>query len=143
MTARQERFCQEYAKTGNATLSAINSGYSEKTANEQGSRLLANASIQQRIRELQGEIKNQNIMDAREMQEMLTSIIRQESQEEVIVVEGLGEGCSEAVTKMKTPSQSDRIKAIQLLARMQGVLDSGNTVNISIPVFGGEDNLEE
>lgn len=143
MTARQERFCQEFAKTGNATLSAINAGYSEKTANEQGSRLLANVSIQERIRELQGEIKNQNIMDAREMQEHLTSIIRQESQEEVIVVEGCGDGISEAVTKTKTPSQSDRIKAIQLLARMQGVLDSGNTVNVLVPVFGGESDLEE
>jgi phage terminase small subunit len=143
MTARQERFCQEFAKTGNATLSAINAGYSEKTANEQGSRLLANVSVQERIRELQGEIKNQNIMDAREMQEHLTSIIRQESQEEVIVVEGCGDGVSEAVTKTKTPSQSDRIKAIQLLARMQGVLDSGNTVNVVVPVFGGESDLEE
>lgn len=143
MTARQERFCQEFAKTGNATLSAICAGYSEKTANEQGSRLLANVSVQERIRELQGEIKNQNIMDAREMQEMLTSIIRQESQEEVIVVEGCGDGVSEAVTKTKTPSQSDRIKAIQLLARMQGVLDSGNTVNVVVPVFGGESDLEE
>ena len=143
MTARQERFCQEFAKTGNATLSAINAGYSEKTANEEGSRLLANVSIQERIRELQGEIKNQNIMDAREMQEHLTSIIRQESQEEVIVVEGCGDGISEAVTKTKTPSQSDRIKAIQLLARMQGVLDSGNTVNVLVPLFGGESDLEE
>jgi len=143
MTARQERFCQEFAKTGNATLSAINAGYSEKTANEQGARLLANVSVKERIRELQGEIKNQNIMDAREMQEMLTSIIRQESQEEVIVVEGCGDGVSEAVTKTKTPSQSDRIKAIQLLARMQGVLDSGNTVNVVVPVFGGESDLEE
>ena len=77
------------------------------------------------------------------MQEILTSIIKQESQEEVIVVEGCGDGVSEAVTKRKTASQSDRIKAIQLLARMQGVLDSGNTVNIVVPVFGGEDNLEE
>lgn len=143
MTARQERFCQEFAKTGNGTLSAINAGYSEKTANEQASRLLTNVNIQERIKELQGEIKNQNIMDAREMQEVLTSIIKQESQEEVIVVEGCGDGVSEAVTKKKTPSQADRIKAIQLLARMQGVLDSGNTVNVVVPIFGGEDKLED
>lgn len=143
MTARQERFCQEFAKTGNATLSAISAGYSEKTAKQIGQRLLTNVDLMNRIRELQGEIKNKNIMDAREMQEVLTSIIKQESQEEVIVVEGCGDGVSEAVTKTKTPSQADRIKAIQLLARMQGVLDSGNTVNIVVPVFGGEDNLEE
>lgn len=143
MTARQERFCQEFAKTGNATLSAINAGYSEKTAKQIGQRLLTNVDLQTRVKELQGEIKNQNIMDAREMQEVLTSIIKQESQEEVIVVEGCGDGVSEAVTKTKTPSQADRIKAIQLLARMQGVLDSGNTVNVVVPIFGGEDKLED
>lgn len=143
MTARQERFCQEFAKTGNATLSAMNAGYSEDTARSQGQRLLTNVDIKNRIKELTGEIKNKNIMDAREMQEVLTSIIKQESQEEVIVVEGCGDGVSEAVTKKKTPSQADRIKAIQLLARMQGVLDSGNTVNVVVPIFGGEDRLEE
>ena len=143
MTARQERFCQEFAKTGNATLSAINAGYSEDTARSQGQRLLTNVDIKNRIKELTGEIKNQNIMDAREMQEVLTSIIKQESQEEVIVVEGCGDGVSEAVTKTKTPSQADRIKAIQLLARMQGVLDSGNTINVVVPIFGGEDNLAD
>ena len=53
------------------------------------------------------------------MQEVLTSIILKESEEEVIVVEGCGDGISEAVTKTKTASNQDRIRAIQLLARMQ------------------------
>lgn len=143
MTARQERFCQEFAKTGNATLSAKNAGYSEGSARQQGDRLLSNDDIQNRIKELTGEIKNQNILDAREMQEYLSAIIKQESEEEVIVVEGCGDGISEAVTKKKKPSQSDRIKAIQLLARMQGILDAGNTVNMVVPIFGGEDQLED
>lgn len=143
MTSRQERFCQEYTKTGNATISAVKAGYSEKTARSIGQRLLTNVDIMNRIKELQGEIKNENIMDARQMQEVLTSIIKQESTEEVIVVEGRGDGVSEAVTKTKTASQADRIKAIQLLAKMQGVLESGNTLNVVIPVFGGEDDLEE
>lgn len=143
MTARQERFCQEFAKTGNATLSAKNAGYAESSARQQGDRLLSNDDIQNRIKELTGEIKNQNILDAREMQEYLSAIIKQESEEEVIVVEGCGDGVSEAVTKLKKPSQSDRIKAIQLLARMQGILDAGNTVNMVVPIFGGEDQLED
>lgn len=143
MTERQERFCQEYSKLGNATQSAINAGYSEKTAYSCGQRLLKDAEIQQRIRELQGEIKNQNIIDARKMQEVLTSIILQESEEEVIVTELIGDGCSEAVKKKKKPSQSDRIKAINLLAKMQGVLDNSMTLNVVIPVFGGEEDLED
>lgn len=143
MTERQERFCQEYSKCGNATQSAISAGYSERTGYSQGQRLLKNAEIQQRIKELSGEIKNQNIMDARQMQEVLTSIIMQESDEEVIVVEGCGDGVSEAVTKKKKPSQSDRIKAIQTLARMQGVLDNSVTLNVVVPVYGGEEDLED
>lgn len=77
------------------------------------------------------------------MQEVLTSIILKESEEEVIVVEGCGDGISEAVTKTKTASNQDRIRAIQLLARMQGALDNTATVNVVLPVFGGEDDLEE
>lgn len=143
MTAKQKRFCEEFVKTGNATQSAINAGYSEKTANEQGARLLTKVSIKSYIRSLQDEIKNENILDATKMQEVLTSIILQESEEEVIVVEGCGDGMSEAVTKTKTASNTDRIKAIQLLARMQGALDNTATVNVVLPVFGGEDDLEE
>lgn len=143
MTERQERFCQEYSKLGNATQSAISAGYSEKSARAVSSRLLTNANVQERIRELQGEIKNRNIADAREMQEVLTSILRGESDEEVIVVEGCGDGISEAVTKKKKPSQSDKIKAMQLLARMQGVLDNSATLNVVIPVYGGDQDLED
>lgn len=49
---KQKRFCEEYLIDLNATQAAIRAGYSEKTANEQGARLLANASIQEHISEL-------------------------------------------------------------------------------------------
>ena len=143
MTKRQEMFCQEYVISGNGTQAAIKAGYSENTANEQAARLLAKVSIQDKIRALSEEIRTEKIIDARKMQEVLTSIILQESQEEVIVVEGCGDGVSEAVTKTKTASQSDRIKAIQLLARMQGALDNSATLNVVLPVFGGENELKD
>ena len=143
MTQRQERFCQEYVATGNATLSAINAGYSERSAKQVGQKLLTNHDLQMRIKELSGEVLNSKIADAREMQEHLSAIIRGESDEEVIVVEGCGDGFSEAVTKKKKPSQNDRIKAMQLLARMQGVLDNNQTINVVIPVYGGDQNLED
>ena len=46
LTAKQQRFCDEYLIDLNATQAAIRAGYSERTANEQGSRLLANVSVQ-------------------------------------------------------------------------------------------------
>ena len=45
ITPKQSRFVEEYIVDLNATQAAIRSGYSVRTANEQGARLLANASI--------------------------------------------------------------------------------------------------
>jgi phage terminase small subunit len=53
---RHERFCREYVIDHNGTQAAIRTGYSEKTANEQSSRLLTNANINKRIEELDGDV---------------------------------------------------------------------------------------
>ena len=55
MTDKQKRFCEEYMIDLNATQAAIRAGYSVKTANEQGARLLANVSVHQEIERLKAE----------------------------------------------------------------------------------------
>lgn len=45
MNARQTKFVQQYLLTGNATQAAISAGYSKRTAQVQGSRLLSNDMI--------------------------------------------------------------------------------------------------
>lgn len=45
LTPKQQRFVAEYLIDLNATQAAIRAGYSAKTANEQGARLLANVSV--------------------------------------------------------------------------------------------------
>lgn len=52
LTLKQEQFCQEYLVDLNATQAAIRAGYSADSANEQGSRLLANLKVASRVREL-------------------------------------------------------------------------------------------
>ena len=103
LNARQEKFCLEYAKCGNATESAKLAGYSEKTAKSIGQRLLTYVDIKNRLQELAKIAEDAKIADIKEMQQILTSIIRQEAEEEVIVVEGYGEGCSEAKIVTKKP----------------------------------------
>ena len=49
LTEKQKRFCDEYLIDLNATQSAIRAGYSKRTANEQGARLLAKVSVQEYI----------------------------------------------------------------------------------------------
>ena len=143
MTSKMKKFCLEYANSGNATKSAKLAGYSEKTAKSQGERLLRNPEVKAFLQKLADEMQSSKIASAREMQEVLTSIIRGEYEEEVIVVEGCGDGVSEAVTKRKKPSTKDVTQAVNTLAKMQGVLDNKASLNVLIPVFGGEEDLEE
>jgi phage terminase small subunit len=49
LTPKQERFVEEYLVDLNATKAAERAGYSARTANEQGARLLANVSVQEAI----------------------------------------------------------------------------------------------
>jgi len=49
LTAKQERFVTEYLADCNATQAAIRAGYSRKTAQAQGSRLLSNVMVKEAI----------------------------------------------------------------------------------------------
>ena len=142
MTSRMVKFCLAYARDDNATQAAIEAGYSERTEYSQGQRLLKNVEVQEYLQQLAKEIKTSKIADAKEMQEVLTSIIRQELEEEVIVIEGCGEGISEGVKKTKKSSHKEVISAIDKLARMQGAYDNSQTLTLVLPVFGGEEDLE-
>ncbi len=64
LTPKQELFCREYLKDLNATQAAIRAGYSEKTANEQASRLLANVNVQNFVAELKAARIEQTGIDA-------------------------------------------------------------------------------
>lgn len=143
MNAKQKRFCEEYVICGNATQSAISAGYSKRSAKQLGQALLTKHDLQDYIKELSEKIASDKIMQAKEMQERLTAMIRDEIEEEVLMSEGCGDGVTEIVKKHKKASFNDKVKAIQLLAKMQGVLESGNNVNIVVPVFGGESELED
>ncbi|MCO7643255.1 terminase small subunit [Pseudomonas sp. S 311-6] len=53
LTAKQRRFVEEYLVDLNATQAAIRAGYSSKTAQEQGSRLLSNVMVAKAIEDAQ------------------------------------------------------------------------------------------
>ena len=48
-TERQARFIEEYLISGNAAQAAVKAGYARRSANVEGARLLANASISAEI----------------------------------------------------------------------------------------------
>ena len=58
-------------------------------------------------------------------------------------MEGLGDGISEARLIKKEANIKDRIKAGETLARMKGGFDNKLSVEVALPVFGGEEELED
>lgn len=55
LTPRQERFCQEYAKSLHQTNAAIKAGYSKESASEQASRLVRNPQVIKRLNQIIGQ----------------------------------------------------------------------------------------
>ncbi|MFX4209292.1 terminase small subunit [Aliarcobacter butzleri] len=60
LKAQYKQFAEEFIKDFNATQAAIRTGYSVKTANRQGSRLLSNVDIQKYISELKDNATKRN-----------------------------------------------------------------------------------
>jgi len=144
MTAKQRRFCDEYLIDLNATQAAIRAGYSSKYANTNVSKLLQNTSIKEFIKKRMDEKEKQLIADQDEVLRYLTSVLRGESQSTEIVVEGVGDGCSEARTMQKEPSEKDRLKAAELLGKRYSLFSDKVDVNGAIPVvITGDDALAD
>lgn len=141
-----EAFCLHYAKTGNASEAYKQAGYetdNPRSIYSNCNRLLKNDDIKARLAELAEEMASEKIAGIREIQERLTSILRGELQEEQVVVEGCGDGVSEATIVKRQPQLKDVIKAAETLGKMQGAFDTKTNINVVIPVFGGEDGLED
>jgi phage terminase small subunit len=64
LNERQLRFAEEYVKDLNATQAAIRAGYSEATAESQGSRLLSHVKVQAEIIRLKAQRSERTGIDA-------------------------------------------------------------------------------
>lgn len=130
MTKKQKNFADEYLVDTNATQAAIRAGYSEKTAYSQGQRLLKKVEVVNYIKSKAEEVHNDKIADATEVMMYLTSVLRGESSSEVVVVEGCGDGCSEARTMDKAPDEKEKLKAAELLGKRYGIFT--DKVNLEV-----------
>lgn len=121
LTARQKRFCDEYLVDLNATQAAIRAGYSRKTAYSIGVENLKKPEIKKYIEQRMAEKEKELIADQDEVLKYLTSVLRGESLSTEIVIEGIGDGMSEARTIKKEPSEKDKLKAAELLGKRYGL----------------------
>lgn len=85
MTAKQQRFCDEYLIDMNATQAAIRAGYSKKTARVIGQENLLKPAIRNYIEKRMAEKEKALIADQDEVMKYLTSVMRRELTEHVVV----------------------------------------------------------
>jgi phage terminase small subunit len=137
LTPKRERFCREYLIDLNAKNAAIRAGYSPKSAQEEGSRLLSDVKVMELLAKL--GLKQADRLDLkadkvlRAIEQIAYSDVRgmfdgtslkapHEWDDDTaaavagmdIVTKNLGEGEIEYVAKIK---RSDRLKALDMLAR--------------------------
>lgn len=144
LTLKQQRFADEYIISGNATEAAIKAGYSEKYANTNASKLLQNTTVKAYIDERLKELSDRKIANQQEVLEYLTSVLRGETQSEIVVVEGQGEGVSKAKPMQKAPDEKERLKAAELLGKRMGLFKDKLDVTANVPVIiSGGDDLED
>ncbi len=124
MTDKQRKFCDEYLIDLNATRAyklAYPNVKSESAATSGASRLLRNVKVKTYIDEQLEKISSEKIATAEEVMQYLTSVLRGESQSEIVVIEGAGDGYSEAKKMNKAPDEKEKLRAAELLGKRYGL----------------------
>lgn len=124
MTDNQRKFCDEYLIDCNATR-AYKAAYprikNDNVAKSAGNRLLSFVDIKEYIQTRLDEMASAKVATAEEVIQYLTSVMRGESDSEVVVVTGYGDGYSSAERVKKKPNEKERLKAAELLGKRYGL----------------------
>ena len=102
LSKKQIQFCKWYVATHNATQAAIKAGYSERSARNQGARMITNDDIKKYIAALQKE-SDRCIPNRIEILRQFTEILN------------------------TTEKDSIRVSCLIQLAKLQGLYDEWNT----------------
>ena len=128
MTLKQQRFADEYIITGNATQSAIKAGYSSKYANTNANKLLQNTTIKAYVNERLAKLESEKIATQEEVLQYLTSVMRGEKTEPLLVLDG--EGTQKVIEAV--PNVQSRTRAAELLGKRYGTFTDRVDINAQI-----------
>ena len=143
MTAKQQMFCDEYLIDMNATQAAIRAGYSKKTARSIGQENLTKPYIRAYIEKRMAEKEEALIAKQDEVMKYLTSVMRREYTECVVVT--LTEERStyepDAEGKMRKQTiKTEKPEIVQIPARLQDANKAAELLGKAYALF--TDKLE-
>lgn len=121
LTEQQKKFCDNFIKSGNATQSYMDAGYTAKgaAARANASRLLTYDNVKEYIEQRSKSIEKDTIAGIQEVKEFWTEILRSEKQD-----------------------VKDRMKASELMAKTYGAfldrVEHTGDMEIKITVGGDE-----
>ena len=159
LTAKQQRFCDEYLIDLNATQAAIRAGYSEKTAAVIANENLRKPNISEYIEKRMAAKQEELIADQDEVLRYLSSVMRRQLKESVVVTlqtktekwvkdEDTGKLKKQTITQdeaavIEIPARlSDSNKAAELLGKAYGIytdkVDVDADMELNIVVDYGE-----
>ena len=145
-TERQRRFVDYYLELGNQVQAAIRAGYSGRYARDQAFKILEMPAVKEYYEDRLQEIESKRVANIKEVMEYLTSVMRGEETEEMIVVEGCGNGYSEARKINKSIGAKDRLKAAELIGKRYMMftdkVELDSDMNLNITIDYGEDDPE-
>ena len=164
MTAKQQRFCDEYLIDLNATQAAIRAGYSKKTARAIANENFTKPYIKEYIEKRMAEKEAELIADQDEVMKYLSAVMRREHRESVVVTlqkkvekwvkdEDTGKLKKQTVTEenpaiVDIPARlSDANKAAELLGKAYGIytdkIDAEVDMDLNIVVDYGDESDED
>lgn len=147
LTAKQLIFCKEYLIDKNATRASVEAGYSKKTAEVQGSRMLRNVKVKEYIdTELEKMMNKLDISADRVMQELANIAffdIRNifDSNDNIQQIKDLDESTARAIGSVKFKQEktdgenfaetmevkaNDKLRALDMLMKNMGMYESDN-----------------
>ena len=161
MNPKQIKFCELYHQTGNATQSYIDAGYkvkNEEVASVMSSRLLGNDKIREYLATLQKAASAKNNVTVERIMDEAAKIAFADLNEIVAIEEGIlvlkksqdlnqlegvsasrtvsesstDKGSSSSVSNSFSVKRADRLKALDMLARMIGAYDRRENDNSRI-----------
>ncbi|CAM3923107.1 MULTISPECIES: terminase small subunit [Paenibacillus] len=152
LSAKQQRFVDEYLIDLNATQAAIRAGYSSKTASEQGSRLLANVKVRACIDERMAELSRRTGVNQERIIRELARIAFVNPTElvnmnDATILPTASEDDTAAIASVKVKEVSgdfesiereirfaDKLKALELLGKRYGMWIDKQQVDVTSAV---------